>query len=119
DPKAMETWLASRRQVPDGALPNLAAARLEEVQERVRRLRLQNDQTEGRLVSRSWVCERIQRMGGELRALEHESISNHPVRLAEAGNDVAQNRAVLRQCWDQIHDLIQSLAEHLREGDPE
>lgn len=117
--RAMETWLAQRRQVPPGALPGLAQARLEEVLERVRRLRRENEVAEGRLVARSWVCERIAIMCGELSALQARSIEQHPVRLAAAGDDVAANRAALREVWDELRDMLQSLGEHLREGDPE
>src|SRR5690554_4608853 len=83
DDKAMEEWLAARRQVPDGAVPGLREAKLQEIQERIRKLRLQNDVFEGRLVARSWVCERIARMCAELTSLEHKSLSNHPLQLAK------------------------------------
>lgn len=117
DPKAMGEWLAQRRQLPPGAVPGLAEAKLAEVEERVRRLRLANDQTEGRLVSRAWVCERIQRMCAELTSLEHESLSNHPLQLAKAGCDVAAAREALRETWGSIRDMVSGLAIHLKEGD--
>lgn len=81
--------------------------------------RVRRERLEGTLVPRAWVCERIQKMCGELSALQARSESEHPVMLAAAGDDVAENRAVLRQCWDSIRDMLQELGEHLREGDPE
>ena len=119
DPKEMETWLCARRQVPAGALPSLAEARLAETLERVRRLRIANERDEGTLVDRGWVCSKIAIMCGELKCLEHRSLEEHPLRLAAAGHDVAQCRSVLRGVWGQLHDMLQSLGESLKEEDPE
>jgi hypothetical protein len=94
--------------------------RQEKVAEEVRKLRLRNDRDEGKLVTRQWVAEQIQRAGADLHALRATSERDDPIRLVEVcpGADVAAVRQVLRQIWAGICERIASLGTHLDEPLP-
>jgi hypothetical protein len=89
--------------------------RNEKLREEIRKLRLANDQREGRLVERAWVGERIQRAAGELNAARAKSEAEHPVKFAAAAGDVAHCRTIVRGIWDDIFRELQGLAKHFEE----
>ena len=112
----MIPWLEEHREELTQANPEtLEGVRIAEGLEKIRERRRKNDVADSKLVQRSWVVERMARAAGELNAIRSRSESEHAVRLAAAGDDVPQNRAVLRGVWDDIMRAIQGLGAHFEE----
>lgn len=112
------------REIRDGSRsdPELKQARRGLVEEQtrlaaVRREREATNLEEHRrnLVSRGWVVERVQKMGGELNAIRAKSENEDAPRFAAAGGDIAKARTILRGVWDRIHATLVSLGHHLEE----
>jgi hypothetical protein len=83
--------------------------------EEIRKLRLANDQKEGRLVERAFVAERIQCAAGELNKFRAKSEAEHATRFAATNGDVAQCRTILRGIWDEIFKDFASLRNHFEQ----
>lgn len=84
----------------------------QKIAEEIRKLRLANDQKEGRLVEIAWVHERFQRLGGEIHNIRAVSEAEDPLRFAAAGNDVALCRTHVRSMWDGILQRFQDTQKH-------
>jgi hypothetical protein len=106
-------WVEARQKERGDSLNFKEQKTLEEI----RKLRLANDQKEGRLVERAWVAARIQRMFGDLNGFRAKSEAEDAVKFAQTGGDMAKSRVILQGIWDHIAADLQSLHHHLKEGD--
>lgn len=114
-------WLAVHLHSGDGSVPgaprgSLEQKRIEEAEERIRKLKLKNDHDAGLLLKRAWIVERMARARGEIEAFRARSESEHPVSFAAAGGDVVKCRTVVREIWDFIAQALASLHRHFEEG---
>lgn len=80
--------------------------------EEVRKLKIANDLKAGRLIERSWVNERFQKLGGEINAIRSKSEAEDAMRFGEAAGDIAKCRTVLRGIWDEIFTRFGEAGKH-------
>ncbi len=112
DVAAVRAWAESKLEERRGSVD----VREEKILEEIRRLRLANDQKEGRLVEKAWVFSRIQAAAAEWNTLRMKAEAEMPVAMAAAGDDVAGQRTVLKEkITDPIAVILQSLAKHFDE----
>lgn len=112
DVAAVRAWAETKLQERRGSVD----VREEKILEEIRRLRLANDQKEGRLIERAWVASKIQLAASEWNTLRMKAEAEMPIAMAAAGDDVAEQRAVLKEkITDPIAVLLQSLAKHFEE----
>ena len=107
-------WLKAH---PQTVTPGMKEQKLAE---EVRKLKLVNDQREGRLVDRAWVSEQIMRMAAKLNDARLRSEEEDPVRFSEfcPGANVVACRTILRGIWTQIMKDIAALGSYLAESQP-
>lgn len=88
------------------------------VKEQWRKLKIVNDQREGRLIQRAWVAERFRVAGSEMQSMRVRSEQEDPMRFARfcPGADVAACRSIVRGIWDGIFASMASLGKHFDEG---
>ena len=99
-------------------LTRLRLARLEEVQERVRRLKRENEWGDRALVKRSEMDERDQQIALRQKAMLYSKMENELPILCEGG-DCTTIRRHLRSAADEICDLMQDmLAAYEYSGPP-
>ena len=104
-------WVEARLAERKGSL----GTKEEKLLEEIRKLRIANDAKEGRLIERAWVAGKIQAAAGELNKYRSKSESVHPKNFAEAANDMAKCRTILRGVWDEIFAAVGKLSAHLEE----
>lgn len=100
-----------------GELLTLDDRKSAKLDEEIRKLRIKNDRDEGRQISRAFVAQCIQRMGGEVSTLRARSEAEHALRFATAKGDPAKCRRVLREIWDDIMQDLNRLGKHFEESD--
>ncbi len=112
DVAAVRVWTEKKLEDRRGTVD----AREEKLLEEIRRLRLANDQKEGRLVERAWVASKIQLAAAEWNTARMKCEAEMPVAMAAAGDDVAQQRALLKEkITDPIAAILQALGKHFEE----
>ena len=131
-PKTLRAWRAEGRELAGfladgrvdlGKLSTFANARTRkrdgsskkkeaELFEKIRKLKLANDRTEGKLIERALARERIQRMFADINAARLKSEAEHPTRFAAAAGDVAACRTIVRGIWDDILTDMNKLQRH-------
>ena len=94
-----------------GSLPR----KEQKLAEEIRRLEIRNDRDIGKLISRAWVNERIQRIAGDINATRVKSEAEDALLFAAAMGDVPKCRVIVRGIWDRIMIAHQELAKHLAE----
>jgi hypothetical protein len=114
-------WLAEHGQDAGDGPPvdGIDAKKEAEVAERVRKLKLANDEREGLLIRRAWVIERFARAAGEINALRGRSETEHAKAFAALAGDVPACREQVRRLWDDIMTILQGAGKHFEESDPQ
>lgn len=112
--KPVREWILENQTKLESVADQLPL-REQKLAEEVRKLRLRNDREESELVKRAWVRERFNRYRGEIAAYRSKAESEHPVRLAEAGGDIALMRSAYRKTWDAIMRILQDASHHFAE----
>ncbi len=98
DLRALALWFEQRSTAQKGGTEK----RESKLTEEIRKLRIANDEREGRTLARTWIAERIQIAAGELNGFRAKSEAEHPLKFAAASGDVAQCRMIVRGIWDDI-----------------
>ena len=94
---------------------DIADARFQEVIERVRKLRLVNDEREGKVIDRGIVAGALAKMCAEWNAIRTRSEAEAPARMA--GLEAAECRQIYRGVMDEIGQSLADCARFFAEDD--
>ena len=108
----LRDWLQAH---PEVAKAKITGYRMKIDKERYRKLTLENDENEKRLVPRAWVAERMQLAAGKVDAFRQKSEAEHPLLFAAAAGDVPACRAVVCRIWDEVIASLNSLKTEFRQ----